>query len=82
MTPQSSVNFPKTHLKTAQNGEKHYEKRVLRAVFALRPVGTNRHERDHDVAQVAHDIDKSQLRDDISGVNEHDFRVRLHGLHQ
>ena len=23
MTPQSSVNFPKTHLKTAQNSGKH-----------------------------------------------------------
>ena len=34
MTPQSSVNFPKTHLKTAQNSEKHYKKRVMRAVFA------------------------------------------------
>ena len=28
MTPQSSVNFPKTHLKRAQNSEKHYKKRV------------------------------------------------------
>ena len=36
MTPQSSVNFPKTHPKTAQNGEKQYKKRVMRAVFALR----------------------------------------------
>ena len=35
MTPQSSVNFPKTHLKTAQNSAKQYKKRVLRAVFAL-----------------------------------------------
>ena len=35
MTPQSSVNFPKTHLKTAQNSGKQYKKRVLRAVFAL-----------------------------------------------
>jgi hypothetical protein len=35
MTPQSSVNFPKTHLKTAKNSEKYYKKRVMRAVFAL-----------------------------------------------
>ena len=35
MTPQSSVNFPKTHLKTAPNSAKHYKKRVLRAAFAL-----------------------------------------------
>ena len=35
MTPQSSVNLPKTHLKTAQNSAKHYKKRVMRAVFAL-----------------------------------------------
>ena len=35
MTPQSSVNFPKTHLKTASNSEKQYKKRVMRAVFAL-----------------------------------------------
>ena len=26
---------PKTHLKTAQNGAKHYKKQVMRAVFAL-----------------------------------------------
>ena len=37
MTPQSSVNLPKTHLKTAQNSAKQYKKRVLRAVFALLP---------------------------------------------
>ena len=35
MTPQSGVNLPKIHLKTAQNGEKHYKKRVMRANFAL-----------------------------------------------
>ena len=35
MTPQNSVNFPKTHLKRAKNSEKHYKKWVLRAVFAL-----------------------------------------------
>ena len=35
MTPQSSVNFPKTHLKAAQNSAKQSKKRVLRAVFAL-----------------------------------------------
>ena len=35
MTPQSSVKFPKTHLKRAQNSGKHYKKRILRAVFAL-----------------------------------------------
>ena len=26
MTSQSSVNLPKTHLKTAQNSEKHYKR--------------------------------------------------------
>ena len=36
MTPQNSVNFPKTHLKTALNSGKQYKKWVLRAVFALR----------------------------------------------
>ena len=35
MTPQSIVNLPKTHLKTAQNSESRYKKRVKRAVFAL-----------------------------------------------
>ena len=35
MTPQSSVNFPKTQLKRASNSGKHYKKRVLRAVFPL-----------------------------------------------
>ena len=35
MTPQSSVIFPKIHLKTAKNSGKQYKKRVLRAVFAL-----------------------------------------------
>ena len=35
MTPQSSVDFPKTHLKTAQNSAKHCKKQVMRAVFAL-----------------------------------------------
>jgi len=35
MTSQSSVNFPKTGLKTASNSGKHYKKRVMRAVFAL-----------------------------------------------
>ena len=35
MTSQSSVNFPKTHLKTAQNSAKHHKKQVVRAVFAL-----------------------------------------------
>ena len=35
MTPQSSANFPKTHLKTAENSAKHYKKQVMRAVFAL-----------------------------------------------
>ena len=41
MTPQSSVNFPKTHLKRAKNSGKQYKKRVLRAVFALlaAPIG-------------------------------------------
>ena len=34
-TPQSSVNFPKTHLKSASNSGKQYRKRVLRAGFAL-----------------------------------------------
>ena len=38
MTPQSSVNFPKIDLKTAQNSRKQYKKWVLRAVFAL-PLG-------------------------------------------
>ena len=37
MTPQSSVSFPKTHLKAAQNSAKYYKKRVMRAVFALPP---------------------------------------------
>ena len=35
MTSQSSVNFPKTHLKTAQNGEKYHKKKIVRAGFAL-----------------------------------------------
>jgi hypothetical protein len=35
MTPQSSVNFPKIDLKTAQNSGNQYKKRVVRAVFAL-----------------------------------------------
>ena len=35
MTSQSSVNFPETSLKTAQNSAKHYKKQVMRAVFAL-----------------------------------------------
>ena len=35
MTPQSSVNLPKTHLKTDQNGAEHYQTQVMRAVFAL-----------------------------------------------
>ena len=39
MTPQSSVNFPKTHLETAQDSAKQYKKRVMRAVFALLTVG-------------------------------------------
>ena len=36
MTPQSSVNFPKIDLKTAQNSAKQSKKRVMRAVFALK----------------------------------------------
>ena len=36
-TPQSSINFPKTHLKRASNSGKQYKKRVMRAVFALLP---------------------------------------------
>ena len=35
MTSQSSVNPPKTGLKTAQNSAKHYRKQVMGAVFAL-----------------------------------------------
>ena len=35
MTSQSSVNLPKTGLKTAQNSAKHYKKQVMSAVFAL-----------------------------------------------
>ena len=35
MTPQSSVNFPKIDLKTAQNSRKQYKKWVMRAVFAV-----------------------------------------------
>jgi len=35
MTSQSSVNFPKIGLKTAQNGEKYSKKQVMRAGFAL-----------------------------------------------
>ena len=35
MTPQSSVKFPKTHLKRAKNSGKQHKKRVMRAVFAL-----------------------------------------------
>jgi len=35
MTPQSSVNFPKIHLKRASNSGKQYKKRVMRAVSAL-----------------------------------------------
>ena len=37
MTPQSSVNFPKIDLKSPLKVQKQYKKRVLRAVFALRP---------------------------------------------
>ena len=33
MTPQSSVNFPKTHLKRAKNSAKQHKKRVMRAVL-------------------------------------------------
>ena len=35
MTPQSSVNFPKTGLKGLKTVETHTKKRVMRAVFAL-----------------------------------------------
>jgi len=35
MNSQSSVNSPKTGLKTAQNSAKHYKRQVMRAVFAL-----------------------------------------------
>jgi hypothetical protein len=41
MTPQSSVNFPKIDLKTALNSAKQYRtQRVMRAVFAVQPIGT------------------------------------------